>query len=375
MSILKKIFFLSIFLFLFSLLLWGIYVISFKKDTANTAQNNSASETPAATNAQKANVGKINAALDEPALSAIVLSDKIRYISKITKEAFEVNLDGSGKKNLGLGKIGNLTSAFWATDGQKIILKLNAGYATYGFDKNIQTPINKNVEDVYWQTNANRIFYKYYDTSNKERSLNVSDPDGSNWKKLADIPYRYLTVSSVPMSGLVSFWNSGDAWDETNFSTVPAMGGEVKTIFKSKFGADYLWNNDGTYVLISHTDQRGGNKMQLAMANSNGGEYKNLDIPTFVSKCAWSKDGKSVFYALPGNIPDNSILPNDYKNQKFNTADTFWKVDIFSGEKKRLVEPAEIKSKFDADKLSLNADESLLFFTNRTDGKLYKIAL
>ena len=115
--------------------------------------------------------------------------------------------------------------------------------------------------------------------------------------------------------------------------------------------------------------------MQLAIANDRGGEYKNLDIPSFVSKTAWSRDNKTVYYALPGNVPANAILPNDYNDKKFLSTDTFWKVNVATGEKSRIIPLDKIGGQYDASNLFLNSDESLLFFINRADGKLYKIGL
>jgi hypothetical protein len=86
-------------------------------------------------------------------------------------------------------------------------------------------------------------------------------------------------------------------------------------------------------------------------------------------------NNKALYCALPGEIPASAIMPNDYDQEKFHTADTFWKIDTTTGEKSRIVDLNKITSKYDATKLFLNANESLLFFTNRTDGKLYKITL
>jgi hypothetical protein len=382
MPTLKKIFFLSVFIFFIALLFWGVYILSFKKDSANKAdplQNSSASDNqPTAETTENA---RISAVSEEPIISPVLTSgNAIRYFSKNSKQAFELDSIGKNSNNLTLKGIQNLADVFWSSDGSKAILKIstspeNFSYTLHDFKDNSEIPIKKNIDEVYWQENTNKIFYKYYDFKTKVRSLNISDPDGNNWKKLADVPYKKIAISQAPKSSLVSFWNTGDAFSETDFSTVPITGGDKKTIFKGKFGADYLWDKSGTNVLLSHTDEKGGRKMELAVINYSGENYRNLGIPTFISKCAWSKNGVTVYYALPGAIPENSILPDDYKTGKFRNADTFWKVDIQSGQKQRIADPKEISDKFDATQLFLNADESFLFFVNKIDGKLYKISL
>ena len=112
----------------------------------------------------------------------------------------------------------------------------------------------------------------------------------------------------------------------------------------------------------------------LGMITING-EYYELGIPTIVSKCVWSSDNKEVYYALPGGIPEKSVMPNDYQEGKFTTEDTFWKVEVSSGKKERIVNTEEIKEKYDSSNLFLSPTRSALYFVNKIDGKLYRISL
>lgn len=384
MSALKKIFFFSLLLFFMSLLFWGVYNISFKDKTAPQKQNEAANVAPTSTPDSSENqttLSAISAVSSESFIFPTLSSngDSLIYFTP-TGQLFNFDFDGKNIKSLSDKNISGLINVSWSPDKSKAILKIKNSENNYSFSlydlslKNI-TPIKNNVDEISWANSSEKIFYKYYDPNSKERTLNISDPNGTNWKKLADLAVKKISIAQIPPNGSVSFWNLSDAYAETNLESISLLGENKKNLFKGKFGADYLWDNLGNNALISHTDVKGGNKMQLATINYNGGEYKNLNIPTFVSKCAWSKNGKTVYYALPGGIPDNSILPNDYNDRKFNTVDTFWKVDIETGEKTRLVELNEIKDKYDAEKIFLNQDESMIFFTNRLDGKLYRINL
>jgi hypothetical protein len=109
--------------------------------------------------------------------------------------------------------------------------------------------------------------------------------------------------------------------------------------------------------------------------NDQGGEYKNLEIPTLVSKCVWSKNNKIVYFALPSSLPDNILMPNDYDAKKFTTTDTFWKVDVTTGKKDRMIELEKMQGSYDASNLFLSPDEGNLFFINRIDDKLYKVKM
>ncbi len=381
MSTLKKIFFLSLFIFVLSSLFWGVYNLSFKKTADPVAEKNEPESEPEKTTPVK-EIPAITAVSDEPVISPALSTDgnTIRYYSKTNGQAWEMNLDGTGKKILGETELVGLADTYWASDKNKVVTRFNkigekTAFFYYNHTEKKGVKLKDNLDEVVWNTNGNKILYKYYSPTNQERTLNIADPDGSNWQKLADLKYRYVNIAQIPMSGLISFWNRPDAYTETILKTIPAIGGEEKTVFTGKFGADYLWNSSGTHTLISHSDIRIGSKMQLATINYNGGEYKSLNIPTFVSKCVWSKNQKTIYYALPGNIPQSAILPNEYDEGKFTTTDTFWKVNLENGEKTRLVEPENIPGKFDATKLFLNSDESVLFFVNKIDGKLYRMEL
>lgn len=381
MSIIKKIFFFSVFLFALSLLFWLVYLFSFKKPTETTLEDPNVTipiNTPQETIPETKT--RITAVLDEPILSPILSeSGNIRYYSKSTGEAMEMNPYGKNNQKISQKNIYDLKNVFWSLDKSKVILKTqdpNGKYSNLFYDLGTNlTELSPNIYAVSWQTNADRIFYEYVDKTKNLRSLNVSDPDGKNWISLTQFPSGKLSFYQVPKTGLISFWNDGDAYTQTKLQSIPIVGGEVKTIFENAFGADYLWDFSGNNILVSQTDTKGGYKMQLAVMNYNGGEYRSLDIPTFVFKTVWSKDSSTVYYALPGGIPDKSVLPNEYKGEKFNTSDTFWMVDIKSGKKTRLLELNEIDSQYDAKNLFLNKDESILFFVNKIDEKLYRIDL
>lgn len=382
MSILKKIFFFSLFLFFLSLLFWGVYVISFKKDTTSEPEILIPINTNSPTITPDKKDEKITPAIDSSVISPIFSTQKnnLAYYSKSDSQLMESAITGKNKNALSEKSIPDVINVFWSLNKSKVILKTknNQGVYTnlfYDFENELTQELSPNIYNIAWQTNADRIFYEYFDRTKNIRSLNVSDPDGKNWIPLVTVPFGKPSFYQVPGVGLLSFWNSGDAYTQTKLQTIPIVGGEIKTLFENGFGADYLWDYSGNNFLASHSDTKGGYKMQLAVMNSNGGEYKNLDIPTFVSKCAWSKDGKTVYYAFPGGIPEKAVLPNDYKDGKFKTTDTFWKVDIETGGKERIVEANEMSASYDAKTLFLNEDESLLFFINKNDEKLYKIAL
>jgi hypothetical protein len=381
MSLNKKIFFTSLALFCIALLFFGIYNLAFRKSMSGAVIEKKAPEVVAPVIAPKVSTSLIATVSDEPVIAPTLSSDAtaVKYYAKNSGRVYQTDFNGNDKRTLSNKELIGLTDALWSPDKTKAITKfLSAGVIKFYYYDHTELKgfaLKDNVDQIAWQNTGNRIFYKYYDPVSKKRTLNISDPDGTNWTKLADIDFRDLSVAQIPQSGFVSFWNKPDAFFETSLSSTPLIGGEKKSLLKGLFGADYLWNNNGSLALVSHSDSKGGTKMQLSIINSNGGEFRNLDLPTLVSKCVWLRDNKTAYCALPGKIPTASIMPNDYDQEKFHTADTFWRIDTTSGEKSRIIDLEKINGAYDASNLFFNADESILFFVNRTDEKIYRITL
>lgn len=379
MSTSKKIFLASLIIFLTILLFWGIYVLSFKKDTAMTT-----APPEGTTGASGFSFGlgeKMVALSDEKVTFPVISKDgsTIQYFSPISGKISQINLEGKSGTSLSTKTWPTASGVFWSPGKTKAILKFpetdgQPAFSLFDLASNEEKNLKNNLDTVVWQ-NDGKILYKYYDTKTKERSLNIADPDGNNWKKIADLEYKNIFIAPIPKTGFVSYWNMAGAQEETSLISTSVISGEKKTIFSGVSGADYRWNKSGTKILVSHADTKAGAKMELAIMNDQGGEYRGLEIPTFTSKCSWSSDDKTIYYALPGNIPDGSVLPDDYRAGKFNTTDTFWKIDIASGKKERIVDLDKIKGQIDARDLFLNDDESFLFFVNKIDGKLYRISL
>jgi len=374
----KKIFLFSSIALVIVLILWGIYNLSFRQIPEQLATLKSQDPSLSTTTRDTAIIEPLT---DEAVLSPALSPDgqSIRYYSKTNGKAYIIDIASKDKRVISEKELIGLSDIIWSPDRSKVISEFSiaAGrskFFLYDYAQNKGTQLKDGLDTVIWQNNE-KIFYKYFDAKTQERTLNFANPDGSNWQKITDLAVKALRIAPVPRTGLVSFWNQPDAFTETLLQTAPILGGEKKDISKGKYGADYLWSQDGNSLLISSIDTKGGSKLQLGVANSLGGEYRNLGIPTFVSKCAWSKNNKTVYYALPGAIPTGTTLPNDYLAGGFRTNDTFWKIDIATGEKSRLVDLEKITSAYDATGLFLDSDESLLFFTNRIDGKLYKITL
>ncbi|MFZ5982586.1 MAG: hypothetical protein ACOYS2_03410 [Patescibacteria group bacterium] len=378
MSAPKKIFIASLVIFLTALAFWGIYFLVFKKTSpSNDPSSESSLLDKKSADSSSEKPGKLVAISQDSVISPILKDDGVTiiYYSSQNGQVFQIDLEGNNKKTVSDKNLIGLKKVLWSPNQTKVLSDFgDQGIKFWSYSEKLGGDLGKNIKSANFQ-NDQKIVYAYFDQKTNQSSLNVADWDGKNWKRITDLSFYGQNIIPVPRSGLVSFWNFPGANFETNLFTVPIIGGEKKLLFSGKFGADYLWNPSGSQLLVSHSNEKNGHKTILALLDSQGQNYQDLGLPTFVSKCVWGQNGKTIYYALPGSMPGSAVLPDDYIQGKFKTTDTFWKVDTTTGKKERLIDLSEIGEKIDAENLFLNSNESFLFFVNRYDGKIWRIRL
>lgn len=374
----KKIFVASFILLVVVLLFLGIYNFAFKKEAAQTAEQKQAIVEEPKTSKNLKEPSKLTVVSDEAVLSPFFdkKSETITYYSAKDGTVWKINPNGKGKQQISDVKLDGLKNVYWSPDHSKVVtmFEKNGQITFFEYDYALQKglQLKSGLDTVVWDNLGTKIFYKYYDAGKQERTLNIANPDGSGWQKITDLEFKNVSIAPVPSTAAVSYWNYPSANEKTKFYAVSATGGEPKVVLGEKYGADYLWSPDGTQALVSSLSDK-DRKMTALGIVSAGGEYKDLGIPTLVSKCVWSIDGKTIYYALPGDIPDSAVMPDDYQNKKFFTDDTYWKMDVATGKKERIIDASSINGKHDSTNLFLSATEDALYFVNRVDGKLYKI--
>ena len=305
--------------------------------------------------------------------------EKVYYYSFDDKALKKATLEGKDKSVLLSNLPGEPSRIVWSPKRDKALLSIKLDGRNIWHTADLQTKslvaLKPEVTRVAWTNLGDKIFYLYTDPKNSERSLNIANPDGSSWKELAKLGARDAYLSAVPQSSSVSFWSRPNALEKTVLESVSSDGTGRKTLFGDGYGSDYLWSPDGEKIVMSGSSEKGGNTLSVSLLNKNGGEARSLALPTLVSKIVWSRDSAFLYYALPGGLPENATLPNDYFEKSLATKDTFWKMDIETGKKTRLLEPKDVAQSFDSTDLFLSSEEDALFFTDRQSGRLHRIDL
>ncbi len=294
-------------------------------------------------------------------------NEKIRFYDKDTGRIFEVPIIGGSERVFSDVPLSGLVYAAWAPDKHRVLTKFvnNGDVRVYMFDHRTGRgkQLKHGIDRIDWTVIGDHILYTFFDQRAQRTTLNVADPDGQNWRVLADDIAKGTRFVNVQQSSRVAFWRPPNPFEETELKVVNLLDAtpKPKTIFKGHYNADFLFSPNGERILISSTQKRGSKARMLGVANANGGEYHPLHIPTNVNKCTWAANSRIVYCAYPTG-----------------DRDTFWKIDVTTNKKKRVIDLGSVvnsSTRYQAFDLFLDPEGQALFFTNAIDGRLYRIAL
>lgn len=379
----KKLFIISGSVFLLVLVFLAVYNFAFRHNTADPVADPQKKEEVEKKREAEAEAITHSVAfqqiLTESVLYPVAGENSLFYYSQRDQALKEASLDGK-EITVRIDHLPGVPSrVVWSPNrlGALLLVKDASGDLWHYADlrNRFITPLKRDMSRLAWTSLGDRIIYQYTDPVSGERSLNIAFSDGSNWSKLADLGQRDHFIAALPQSSLIALWAKTDGNQESALEIVNINGDNRRTLLTGKFGADFLWSPDSRRILVQSVTERAGHALALGLTDDSGGGYKNLFAPTLVSKIAWSKDNETFYYALPGAFPADAILPNDYFGKPLHSKDTFWKMNIRTGKKERLVPLEAMTEAFDATDVFLAPAESDLYFVDRVSGKLYRITL
>jgi hypothetical protein len=374
----KKVFLASLALLVLALIFLLAYNFAFRNNASRPhSEDRAPEETPGVETVSETPSEVVNP-VNEAVISAALGPDgTLVYYSRDDQAFKRASFEGKDKVVLLDHLPGTPERILWSPKRDRVLLRLAESGAARWYLADLSTktltPLKKGIVNASWNHLGDKIYYIFRDGSGGQ-SLNMADPDGNNWSELAKLSAGTFFLAPVPQTPNLSFWNRPEAGEKTTLSILTPQGA-TSTLFSGQYGSDYLWAPSGERAAISSANGPEGDFLNVSLLTRAGGEVRSLAIPTLVSKLAWSQDGATLYFALPGGLPESARLPDDYYGQGLHSTDTFWKIDIATGKKTRLLDPGAIGKNFDSTDLFLSSREDALFFTDRITGKLYRIDL
>ena len=143
----------------------------------------------------------------------------------------------------------------------------------------------------------------------------------------------------------------------------------VTRIAGPAFGLTARWSKNGRYIFTASADEAGA--LSLSFIDTKLKTTTPLRMATLPSKCFITDSAPLMYCGVPQGAPQGTILPDDYLMGSFIPSDRLMKIDfkspkvteLWNGESTSLdiINPALIGTD--------------LFFTNKTDGVVWKLSL
>ncbi|MBU4142396.1 hypothetical protein KJ590_00140 [Patescibacteria group bacterium] len=321
---------------------------------------------------------KIKPISQEPVLAPTIGEDgqTVKYYTRSNGHVWESDFVGANLKKLSAVTLNGLIKAIWSPDKTKVIgwFSDNNKIKKYFYDyaKNQSSLLAEKMGWVTFSPDSKHIAYLFVDAATGQNDVSVANPDGSNWKNIFKTRLDNLIVA-WPSAAKISLGQPASGLAQSILYSLNPDSGDFSKILSDIFGLSVKWSPKADKILYSSTSDRGQNP-KLALADATGANGKDLKLAGLADKCVWSKDDRTIFCALPQELSPNAVWPDDYYKGLVILADDFYKINLETDEKIKLLGSTSQFS-YDAQELFLSPKEDYLFFVNRRDGLLWSLKI
>ncbi len=306
----------------------------------------------------------------------------IRYYDKTTGQFYRLDANGNlvlltQAKFLGADEI------VWSAAGDQAILTFPDGSkVSYNFDTKKQATLPKEGQDFSFAPTGGQIAFKYNASDPNSRYLVIANPDGTGMTPVEALGENGNKVNVLwsPNDQVVATYTPGLNSTTQEVYFVGKNGENFKSAVTDGRGFEGSWSPDGKRMLYStySADSSFNPKLHIVDAQGEevGGNNRSLELQTWSDKCAFTKDSTVLYCAVPnvGQLPTGSGI---YRDQAASVPDTFYKVDLRTGEQIKLASPvgSDGSRTYSALNVTLSPDGSTLYFTDGPTGRVLSMKL
>jgi Tol biopolymer transport system component len=267
----------------------------------------------------------------------------------------------------------------WNGTSDKAVLEFPDGTnIVYDFSAERQVTLPSHWEDFEFSPVADELLAKSVAVDPNNRWLVVSSSDGSNVQAVAALGENgdKVDVNWSPNDQVIGFADTAEqisgGVDRKMILPLGKDDQNYKGLVVEGLGFLSLWSPSGSQLMYSVAGDYSDNKPLLwivdATPGTMGENRRSLGLNTWADKCTFS-DNLTAYCAVPASLPANSGLSRGLYS---SNPDHLYKVDLSTGRSARIAIPETSTTMED---LSVSADGSLLYFTNRSTGRLQLIQL
>jgi hypothetical protein len=302
---------------------------------------------------------------------------KIKYYSKDQGNIYEVNFDGSNLSRISGANLAGLLQVLWSPGKEKVVgvFQENSAVTKYLHDYQNGTSIrlNEKIDQLRWSPNNNQIVLQSFNPDTNTNIISIANANGSDLKNIFQTRIKDL-VLDWPTADKISIRTKTSGLSEGLLIVINPEDGTFRNVLHNIYGLNVRWFPLGDKILYSSTNNEGKN-IKLFVADKNGQNATDINLATLTEKCAISEDDRTLFCAVPQRLSENAIWPDDYYKGLVATEDSFWKINLDTGQKTQIFSSQTNTRSYDASELFLSPQEDYLFFVNKKDGLLYSLKI
>lgn len=263
----------------------------------------------------------------------------------------------------------------WAPNREKAILEYPDGAnIIYDFKTKKQVTLPQHWKDFDFSPNSNQLVFKSMGLNEENRWLAVANTDGSQAEKIELLGNKDATVypSWSPNTQIIAMFTEDKDFDRQNLYFVGLHGENFKSTTLEGRGLSGLWSTKGDRLLYSIYTSTSDFKPTLwvvsAQGESIGQNRRSLNLETWADKCSFANND-TVYCAVPKNLQEGAGI---FYRELDNSPTDIYKIDLKTGFKSMIATPV---GDHNIENLVISQDGRYLYFTSKTDGRLYQIKL
>lgn len=318
---------------------------------------------------------KIKPISQEKVFGATIGADgkTVKYYSRENGNLFESDFDGDAVKKISSVSLKNIIKIIWSPDKNRVVGVFSQENKVkkyfYDYTTNQTAQLNQNIGYVSWSRDSRQIIYQFTDKQTDKNTISVANPDGASWKDVLKTRLDDLIIE-WPAKNKVSLQTKPSGLSGGLLAVFDPALGDFKTIISDSFGLSAKWSPIADKFIYSSTSA-GGKNPKISLADANGQRIGSWFENGLADKCVWSSDNKTIFCALPQEISQSAVWPDDYYKGLVVLADDFYKINLETGARTKIAPQLRDAAGYDAQDLFLSPQEDRLFFVNKKDGLLY----
>lgn len=314
--------------------------------------------------------------LTNPEAAVPVTDDSLKYFDRGTGTFYKIDSSGESialtdKKFTGVNKIK------WSADTSKALIEYPDGYTTiYDFNTKQQTTLPSNWSNFSFSPDSQKIAFVTESVLESDQWLATANADVSEITKIEPVGENgdKVIVSWSPNNQVVALSRTGEPQGGylQEIYLVGMQGENFPSLIVNGQGFQSQWSPSGQNLLYSVYNPESAYQPTLwiteAQGDNIGKNNHSLELNTWVNKCAFTSDGKTVYCGVPTNLREGSGM---WAGESWRTTDYLYKIDLATGQKSVL----DYSGKYNITDLKISTDNKTLYFTDKINKTLEQVQL